>query len=115
MELTIEKVVNSIEALREITNKDVPIKVGIALARNTKEVNEILEVFNKKKETVFDKYSEGEKTITDEADIKGYNDEIGVLVSELIEINTTMIDIEALGDINIRPSSLLALDWMIEI
>jgi len=115
--LTVGMFLDSFTALKELANKDVNIKTGVALAKNIKELNEILEVYNGSERKLFDKY--GEKvddvtTITEE-NVEVFNKERKALLEQEIDVIINTINVDDLKDINLKTSTVMSLDWLIEL
>ena len=117
--LTMERIMNSLEALREISNEDVPLKAAVAMTKTIKEVDGILEVFNDSKKKLFEKYGEekeGQEGITvKEEHVDEFNEKYVELITQEIDIDFVKVDVESLGDINVKPSVLMTLDWFISV
>jgi len=116
--LSIEQIMNSIEPLRTISNETLPIKVAITLTRTIKEIDEVLGVFNDSKQKLFEKY--GEESENDSMKIKDdnleeFNEAYVDLIKQKIDVNVQSVDVGELGDISVKPSSLVVLDWLINV
>ena len=117
--LTIERIMNSLEALREISNEDIPLKAAVRITRTIKEVDNVLEVFNDSKKKLFEKYGEEvegqEGSRIKEENVEVFNEKYIELLKQEVDIDFVEVDVEDLGDINVKPSVLMTLDWFISL
>lgn len=116
-ELTIGILLNSVEAVKELTSKDLSINISVKLVKIIKKLNEVLEVYETKRKSLYEKYGEelenGSMKIFDEK-LEIFNEEHNKLTKEEIDIEFGQIDVSDLGDINMKTSTLMSLDWLIE-
>lgn len=115
--LTVENILNSSDALRELTNKDVDINIGVSLAKTLTEFECVLNVFNKNRNAILDKYShevDGQTKIKEEF-IDTYNTEYTKLLNTEVDVVFNKIDVNLLKDIRVKTSTLLILNWLIEL
>jgi len=116
-ELTVSVVLSSVEALKELSNKDLSINISVKLVKIIKELNEVLEVYDTKRNELYIKYGEeienGSMKILDE-NLETFNKEFDVLKEEEIDIEFEQINVSNLSDINMKTSTLMSLDWLIE-
>lgn len=115
--LSVEQIVNSLDALTAIADENLPIKTAITISKTIKEVNEILNVFNDKKKKLFDKYGEENKEaegmVIKSENIEEFNVQYTDLIKEEIDVDFTKVSVDDLGDINVKPSTLIVLEWFI--
>ena len=123
MKLRNEKIVNSIHVLSKLTNMDLNIKVSYAVAKNISKIEKELEVYNKEKSKLINKY--GEKV--EEGKLKKNEDETVKIIDteswdkdikELLEFENE-IDIHKINEedlfkcnCNITPGELMLIDYM---
>lgn len=123
MKLRNEKIVNSIHVLSKLTNMDLNIKVSYAIAKNISKIKKELEVYDKEKAKLIDKYCEKDK----EGNLKIDKDRKTKIIDqenwnkdfkELLEIENE-IDIHKINEedlfkcnCNITPGELMLIDYM---
>lgn len=115
MKTTLLKLVNSSGSLGTLVETKLPVKLALRVARLTKRVSEELELFNKQRLSLLEKYGEkeGEQYRIPPESQAGFSKEYEELVNDEVELPDTEITIEDIPD-TIRPVDLLALDWLIK-
>lgn len=118
-DIKIDTLLNSVSAIKELTDKDVPIKTGVALTKAVREIQEYIDVYEKKNKALYEKYGElDEETqqiaITDD-NIEVFKEEYTTLKDEELDIDIQRINIDDFGDISVKTSTLLLLEWMLEV
>ena len=124
MKLTNNVIVNSIEALKNLSCKELDVKTSFKIAKNIKVIDEISNIFVEEKRKLVSKYGtkdkEGNLKVDDNgvAEIDKDNlEEWNRSYAELLEIEND-IDIEKIKlsdlDIRVSPQELLAIEYMIE-
>ena len=127
MKLSNERILNDAQALGAITNKELPVRVSYAIAKNINKIESELKVYDSQKQKLIDRYSEkGEdgKTLIDaENKIKiqdeyldDWNKDIEELLAIECEINIHKFHISELENSNcsMTPGELMLIDYMIE-
>ena len=127
LNLSNERVVNTINALSKLNNAQLPIKVAYAISKNVNMIESELKVYNTEKAKLVNKYGEKDKegklkvgengnVPLKEEHIEDYNRDIKELLSIENEMDIHMIKLDDLlnSDYNISPSELSAIDFMIE-
>lgn len=123
MKLRNEKIVNSIHVLSKLTNMDLNIKVSYAIAKNISKIEKELEVYNKEKSKLINKYGEKDeegklKKNEDETvkiiDTESWDKDIKELLAFENEIDIHKINEEDLFkcNCNITPGELMLIDYM---
>lgn len=119
-----EKLVNSVGVLSKLNNMDLNIKVSYAIAKNINKIEKELEVYNKEKAKLIDKYGEKDeegKLKTDEngnikiVDTENWNKDFKELLEMENEIDIHKINEEDLfkcDNANITPGELMLVDYM---
>jgi hypothetical protein len=118
-----EKIVNSIHVLSKLTNMDLNIKVSYAIAKNISKIEKELEVYNKEKSKLINKYGEKDeegklKKNEDETvkiiDTESWDKDIKELLEFENEIDIHKINKEDLFkcNFNITPGELMLIDYM---
>lgn len=127
LNLSNERIVNTINALVKLNNTQLPIKVAYAISKNVNKIESELKVYNTEKAKLVNKYGEKDKegklkvgengnVSLKEEHIEDYNRDIKELLSIENEMDIHMIKLDDLlnSDYNISPSELSAIDFMIE-
>lgn len=119
-----EKLVNSVGVLSKLNNMDLNIKVSYAIAKNITKIEKELEVFNKEKAKLIDKYGEKDEEGNLKVDEYGnvniidkenWNKEFKELLEIENEIDIHKINEEDLfkcDNANITPGELMLVDYM---
>lgn len=126
LNLSNERIVNTINALSKLNNVQLPIKVAYAISKNVNKIESELKVYNTEKAKLVNKYGEKDKegklkvgengnVPLKEEHIEDYNRDIKELLSIENEIDIHMIQLDDLlnSDYNISPSELMTIDFMI--
>ncbi|MPM33360.1 hypothetical protein SDC9_79933 [bioreactor metagenome] len=124
MKLSNEKLANSINVLTKLTNMELPIKFSYALSKNITKIDRELEVYNKERAKLIDKYGEKDeegklKTKEDGTinitDVENWNKDLKELLEIENEIDIHVIDLDSVNaDINITPGELMVIGYMFE-
>ena len=127
LNLSNERVVNTINALSKLNNAQLPIKVAYAISKNVNKIESELKVYNTEKAKLVNKYGEKDKegklkvgengnVSLKEEHIEDYNRDIKELLSIENDMDIHLIKLDDLlnSDYNISPSELSAIDFMIE-
>lgn len=127
MKITNRKIVNNTNLLAALTNKQLPIKISYAIAKNISKIEKELEIYNIERQKIIDKYcikdSKGNNAIDDNNQYKiddkyleSFNKDINELLDIEIDINMHKINKDDLFDsnCNMTPAELMLIDYMIE-
>ena len=125
MKLTNKKILNDAMTIGAISNKELPIKVSYAIAKNISKLEKELQIYNQEREKLIEKYSvkdDDNKTIIDENNqikiqdeyLYAWNKDIKELQEIEVEIDMHKFKLEELNGYNITPAELMAIDYMIE-
>ena len=128
MKITNRKIVNDANFLGALVHKTgLPIKISYALAKNISKIERELEIYNKERQKLIDKYcvkDEEGKAIVDEnnqlkiADeyLEAWGKDINELLDIEIDINIHKFSEEYLLNSNcdLTPSEIMLIDYMIE-
>ncbi|WP_302783325.1 hypothetical protein [Clostridium saudiense] len=126
LNLSNEKIVNTINVLGDLNNAKLPVKVAYAITKNINKINSDLKAYNEEKAKLIDKYAEKDKegklktdeygnvTLKEEY-IQEWNRDMAELLSIENEIDIHMIHLDDLlnSNYNISPAELAAIDFMI--
>ena len=126
LNLSNERIVNTINVLAELNNAKLPIKLAYAITKNINKINSELKAYNEEKAKLIDKYSEKDEegklkadeygnVILKEEHIEDWNRDITELLSIENEIDIHMIQLDDLlnSNYNISPAELSSIDFMI--
>lgn len=125
MKLSNEEILTDIAKLKEISQKQLPIKASYAIAKNLKRIEDELEVYYQEREKLIDKYAEKD----DKGKVKA--DETGQIIfkdgckgrwvkdiKELLAIENDIeihkFPIDVLEGYSMSPEELMAIEYMIE-
>ena len=127
LNLSNERIVNTINVLGELNNAKLPVKVAYAITKNINKINTELKAYNEEKAKLIDKYSEKDKEGKLKADeygnvtlkeeyIQEWNRDMAELLSIENEIDIHMINLDDLlnSNYNISPADLMTIDFMIK-
>lgn len=122
MKIKNEVLVNSIGVLSKLTNMELPIKLSYALSKNITKIDRELEVYNKERQKLIEKYGEKDKegklkTKEDGTinilDIDNFNKDLKEILEIETEVDIHTIDLENINtDIKITPGELMIIDYM---
>lgn len=125
VKLSNERIVNDSANLRAISEKQLPVKVSYAIAKNMAKIESELKVYNKERAKLIDKYGEKEKDGKLKLDEHGSivikedsKDKWDKAINELLEIENEIdihkFNMDLLEGHSIKPSELMTIDYMIE-
>lgn len=127
MKLTNRKIVNDAIFLGSLSQKQLPIKISYALAKNIAKIEKELEIYNSERQKLLDKYAvkgeNGENVIDvnnqlkiDDKNMSNWNESISELLDIEIEIDIHKFNKDDLLNSNceMTPSELMLIDYMIE-
>lgn len=115
MKTTLNNLVNSSGALSTLVEMKLPAKLAYRLARLGKQVGDELELFNKQRVALLEKYGEkeGEQYRLKPETQEGFQAEYAELLGEEVELPDITVKVDEIPD-SIRPADLMALDWLIK-
>lgn len=126
MKLSNERIVNDANVLGVISQKNLPIKVSYAIAKNIAKIEAEIKVYNKERQKLIEKYSvkdeEGKPLIEDNSikiapeNVEEWNRDIKELLAIENEIDIHKFHIDELLNSNcvMSPAELMLIDYMIE-
>lgn len=121
----IEDLLNSVDTLQKLAQKDFKAKLAWQVARLLKSAEAEIQSFNETRMNLIKKYGEKDENgelITDEngnckiipEDIETFTNELNELITSEVEINANKLDINLFGDIDFTPSNMAALEPFID-
>ena len=127
MKLTNRKIVNDANLLGNLTHKQLPIKISYAIAKNVAKIEKELEIYNKERQKLIDKYcikdEEGNNLVDENNQLKiadenleSWNKDINELLDIEVDINIHKFsEMDLLNsNCNMTPSEIMLIDYMIE-
>lgn len=127
MKITNRRIVNGATFLNGLINKQLPIKVSYAIAKNVSKIESELKVYNKERQKLIDKYcikdEEGKNKIDEnnqlriaDEHLEVWNENLEELLDIEVEIHIHKFDVNDLLNSNceMTPSELMLIDYMIE-
>ncbi len=126
MKLSNERIVNDANVLGAISQKNLPIKVSYAIAKNIAKIEAEIKVYNKERQKLIEKYSvkdeEGKPLIEDNSvkiapeHVEDWNRDIKELLAIENEVDIHKIQLHTLINSNcdFTPAELMLIDYMIE-
>lgn len=127
MKLTNRRIVNDATFLSNLANKQLPIRVSYAIAKNVSKIESELKVFNNERQKLLDKYcvkdEEGKNKIDEnnqlriaDEHLEDWSKDLEELLDIEVEIDIYKFNISDLLNSNceMTPSELMLIDYMIE-
>lgn len=117
IKVTMEEIVNTQEALQELSQHVMNGKIAFQIARLIRELNKEYQTFYETRTTLLKKYgsSNEDNTFTiPNAKIKDFNQEMEKILKEEIEINAELIPQNVLESISFTPDQIVKLFPLIE-
>lgn len=127
MKLTNRRIVNDANFLGDLTQKQLPIRVSYAIAKNVAKIESELKVYNNEREKLIDKYcvkdDEGKNLIDENNQLKiadehleDWNKDINELLDIEVDIDMHKFNVNDLLNSNceMTASELMLIDYMIE-
>lgn len=122
MKLSNEKLANSINVLSKLINMELPIKLSYAFSKNITKIDRELEVYNKERQRLIEKYGEkdeeGKLKVKEDGninilDVDNFNKDIKEILEIETDIDIHVIDLDSVNeDIKITPGDLIVIDYM---
>jgi hypothetical protein len=123
MKLSNQKLIENVQKLSGVAQKQLPVKVSYAISKNISKIESELKVYDKERQKLIEKYGEKDennKVVADEKgqikfeDKDGWDKDIKVLLEIENEIDIHKFSIDELNGFNISPAELQAIDYMID-
>lgn len=125
VKLSNRKILTDVNILKSISQKQLPVRVSYAIAKNINKIEGELKLYNKERGKLVDKYAEKDKegkVISDEnrqikfKDQEGWNKDINELLDIENEIEIHKFNIAEFNNkpCEFSPSELMTIDYMIE-
>lgn len=127
MRLSNRKILNDINTLGAISQKQLPIKVSYAIAKNINKLENELKTYNQERQKLIDKYclkDENGNNVVDEynnlkiadENIETWNKEMNELLDIEIDIEIHKFNLDCLinSNIEMKPAEIMTIHYMIE-
>lgn len=127
VKITNRKLVENIQLIAQVSQKQLPPKVSFTLSRNTDHIDSVLKTYNKENEKLIDKYvkndEHGKPELTDnrldfvykeDGDKEKFKADRDELLDIENEIEIRKIKLDDLRDIQFSAAEFRAIDYMIE-
>lgn len=127
MKLTNRKIVQDANFLGALTQKQLPIKISYAIAKNVSKIEKELDIYNKERQKLLDKYciknEEGKNKIDENNQLKiadehleTWNKDINELLDIDVDIDIHKFKIDDLlnSNVDLTPAELMLIEYMIE-
>lgn len=127
MKLTNRKIVNDANFLGTLTQKQLPIRVSYAIAKNIAKIESELKIYNDERLKLIDKYcvkdEEGQNVIDEnnqlmiaDENMNAWNNSINELLDIEVDIDIHKFNINDLlhSNCEMTPNELMSIDYMIE-
>lgn len=127
MKLTNRKIVNDANFLGTLTQKQLPVKVSYAIAKNISKIENELKIYNIERQKLIDKYcvkdeegnnviDENNQLIIADENMTDWNNAINELLDIEVEIDIHKFNINDLmySNVEFTPSELMLIEYMIE-
>lgn len=124
MKISNRRMLEDINVLKVIAQKQMPIKASYAIAKNLNKIDSELKIYSAERDKLIDKYSQKDENgkvkadANGQIDFGGYEKEWDKDITELmniendIEVHTFKFD--ELASIQMSPAEIQAIDYMIE-
>ena len=112
--MNIKEILESKEAIEALTAQILPINTAIKVSKIQKELNEVLDIYQERRKSLFEKYGEGDDFNIPDTNREVFISEHSDLIEEGLDLNIDKISITDLGDIKISPNHITNLTWLLE-
>ena len=119
MRTTIKQIIQASEALQSIYNQKLPATAAYTLFKIIEKADKELELFNQIRTKLLeekadkDPEQEGSFTFKDDQARMEFEQEVEKLLNKEVEIESEKLGMESLSGVEMRPSDVAALSWLI--
>lgn len=115
MKITLEKLLGSADALKNLFNSEVPVTMAFKLSKTIKDAEENIKLFEESRLKLLKQY--GEETSEDSYKISEENapliqKELDELLKTEVELTAEPLSVDKLGDIKMTSADVYALSWL---
>lgn len=122
MKLTNRQVVQSVPAINVLNTLKLPVKASFRVAKTSKELDSVLTVYNETLKKLQEEHAERDedgavKTEGNQIvfkDSKAFQEAFTELLDEESDVSVRTVKLEELGSVEVEPSVLYQLDWLLE-
>ena len=125
MKLSNRELLNSLSGLRSLSQKELPIKLSYAIAKNLKAIEKELVIYEKERHKLVKKYAKLDKEgnpqideyknyIIKEENALDWQNDIKELLDIIVDLNIHKVNLNALEGVKISPSKLGTIDFMLD-
>ena len=126
IKVKISDLLNSVETLQKLSQKDFKAKLAWQISRMLKAAENEIQAFNETRMTLINKYGEkdenGQLVTTEDGnckimpeDIESFSTELTELMNSEVEINANAINFDQLEDVDFTPSEITILEPFINV
>lgn len=113
------------EALSELSQKELPVKVSYAIAKNMTKIQSELKVYNEQRGKLVDKYADKDEQgktkmigqnqiLIQPENVENWAKDINDLLDIEIELDIHQFPLALLDNSSMKPAEFMAIDYMIE-
>lgn len=117
MQLTVQKVLNSLNGITQFGQGKFPIQTSLIIAANNRALQEVATEYEKRRQELVKKYSTKDKddnTVIPPEKVDIFQTANGKYLDEEVEVDLQTVSLKELGaKFEVEPNALVALDWMI--
>ena len=114
MKVELGKIVASSEPLGKLMQEKTPIATSFRLAKVLKSVQGELETYDETRKKLIEELGKDGEIKQDSPNFEKFIEEMNKLLAEKVSIKAEKIKSESLSKVEISPSDLLALEWIID-
>lgn len=127
MKITNKKLVESINLVRQVAQKQLPVKVSYAISRNTDHLESALKPYDKERQKLIEKYAEHDENgnlairpdgisvkFKDDAAKAAWDKDIEELLGIEADVDIRKFKLDDLGDVSFSAAEISAIEYMIE-
>lgn len=127
MKISNRKLVENNGLVRQVAQKQLPVKVSFTISRNTDHIDSVLKTYEKERQKLLDKYAEKDKKgklvlkddgisakFKDDAAEAGWKKDIEALLDIESDISVRKFKLDDIGDVKFSSAELAAIEYMIE-
>tara|TARA_R110002020_G_scaffold372202_2_gene583698 strand:+ start:757 stop:1104 length:348 start_codon:yes stop_codon:yes gene_type:complete len=114
MKLKLGQIVGSSEPLGKLMNSSVPISTAFRLSSILKKVQGVLETYDESRKVLIEKHGENGEIKPESKNFNKFVDEMNELLETETKLDVEKIEQSSLSKVEITPSDLLALEWLIK-
>lgn len=125
MKLSNREILENVNSLKSIAQKQLPVKASYAIAKNISHIESELKIYNEERQKLIDKYAKKDNKGNVKADKNGqiqfkegckekWNKDIAELLNIENDIEIHKFNINELSGLNVSPAELKTIEYMIE-